>query len=812
MNKGKKLAKVSMAVLALTLGVGTVLSQPTVIPTYANSTLGETQQTLIDANTQWSYLDTNTDPGTTTDRYAWTKAGYDLSSWKKAAGKFGAKNGQIADLGDGYIPTVLLNQYISGTSDIPTFFFRTTVQVDSIEDFQSITGELIYDDAAIVYINGKKVAAFDEPEAGFESNMSYGGSNAGTPKKVDINVNEDVLKQGENIIAVELHQGRESSSDIYFEMSNLQVNYGETKVEQKGINLTVGNNEESMNVTWYANSSKKGQLQIVKAAQLVNSQFPSQSTTIDVEGQLSNDGNYHYYQATINNLEENTKYAYRLVNEETISDIYTFETKDFDGSYSFILAGDPQIGASGNAISDTEGWDKTLKDSVDKFDPNFILSAGDQVNTASSESQYAGYLEHSQLTSVPQATTVGNHDSSSNAYNQHFNLPNETEYGKTTAGSDYWYVYNNTLFMDINTNNTSTAEHKAFMQEAIEKNSDVRWKVVVFHHSIYSVASHAVEDSILQRRQELAPVFDELGIDVVLMGHDHVYVRSHIMKGLQVSQKTTGLSSITDPDGILYVTANSASGSKYYDIKTNISTDFVDTMDQSKQRSISHIQVSENEFKITTYLYNSNTSEWTNLDQFSIIKSAQTNDTETILKDETTSVNVEVNAPAKTIEKDSALSVTEIKEGSVYDSVKTKLKEQPLTLLDVQLIKDKAVVQPLNNVTVRFSLPQGYTSDKIALYRLDNLLTEVAFQIVNDKITFTTNQLGQFVIVDLTAKEENISNNLTNQNTNDKEQQAENKPSSNINTGDNTHMMAYTTLLFTALGCSVYLKKRKSEE
>ena len=805
MNKGKKLAKVSIAVLALTLGVGTVLSQPTVIPTYANSTLGETQQTLINANTQWSYLDNNIDPGTTTDRYAWTKAGYDLSSWKKAAGKFGAKNGQIADLGDGYIPTVLLNQYISGTSDIPTFFFRTTVQVDSIEDFQSITGELIYDDAAIVYINGKKVAAFDEPEAGFESNMSYGGSNAGTPKKVDINVTEDVLKQGENIIAVELHQGRESSSDIYFEMSNLQVNYGETKVEQKGINLTVGNNEESMNVTWYANSSKKGQLQIVKAAQLVNSQFPSQSTTIDVEGQLSNDGNYYYYQATINNLEENIKYAYRLVNEETISDIYTFETKDFDGSYSFILAGDPQIGASGNAISDTEGWDKTLKDSVDKFDPNFILSAGDQVNTASSESQYAGYLEHSQLTSVPQATTVGNHDSSSNAYNQHFNLPNETEYGKTTAGSDYWYVYNNTLFMDINTNNTSTAEHKAFMQEAIEKNSDVRWKVVVFHHSIYSVASHAVEDSILQRRQELAPVFDELGIDVVLMGHDHVYVRSHIMKGLQVSQKTTGLSSITDPDGILYVTANSASGSKYYDIKTNISTDFVDTMDQSKQRSISHIEVSENEFKISTYLYNSNTSEWTNLDQFSIIKSAQTNDTETILKDETTPENVEVTAQAKTIVKDTILSVTEIKAGTVFDNVKKQMHEQPFTLLDIKLINNNEEVQPLNQVKVQFSLPQGYTSDKIALYKVNNQLTEISYEIDNGKITFTTDQLGQFVIKDLTEKNSTITNN----NQQDTQEQA--KQSSNINTGDETNILTSTILLFTALGCCVYLKKKKGE-
>lgn len=45
---------------------------------------------------------------------------------------------------------------------------------------------------------------------------------------------------------------------------------------------------------------------------------------------------------------------------------------------------------------------------------------------------------------------------------------------ETAAGTDYWYVYNNTLFMNINTNNTSTAEHKAFMKEAIKENQDVR--------------------------------------------------------------------------------------------------------------------------------------------------------------------------------------------------------------------------------------------------------------------------------------------------------------------------------------------------
>lgn len=786
MNK-KQIGKVSMTVLALMLAGGTITSYSTPVPTYANTTVDANQKSLIDINTKWSYLDDNQDPGTLEDRYAWTKASYDVSSWKNAAGKFGAKRGEIADLGAGYKPTVLLNQYTSDGKDIPTYFFRTTVHVDDINNIQSITGELVYDDAAIVYMNGKKVAAFDEVEGGFSSNMSYGGSNAGDPKKADIRILQDVLKQGDNIIAVELHQGRESSSDIYFEMSHLEVNYGEKIIEQKAINLTVGSYEDSMNITWYANSSNKGQVQIVKAAELINGEFPKQAKTIDVNAQLSNDTDFHYYQTTLSQLEENQKYAYRLINEDKVSETYTFETKDFDGHYSFILAGDPQIGA-GNTVSDTEGWDKTLKDSIEKFNPNFILSAGDQVNTASNETQYAGYLSHSILTSVPQATTVGNHDSSSDAYNQHFHLPNETDYGKTIAGSDYWYVYNNTLFMDINTNNTSTAEHKAFMQEAIEKNPNVRWKVVIFHHSIYSVASHAVETSILDRRQQLAPVFDELGVDVVLMGHDHVYVRSHIMKNLDVSLNTTGLTSVSDPDGILYVTANSASGSKYYDIKTNISTDFVNTMDQSKKRSISHIEVDENEFKLTTYLYDSDTNKWEDFDEFTIKKSIETNEKEEILIEESTSTKVEIKAPIHSIQKDTTLSVKEISEGTTYLSLKQQFANNKITLLDIELMKNNQIIQPSDYLTVQLTQKQSGT---FALYRVDETLTEVPYEIVDNKITFTTQQLGQFVIVDLTKEEI--------------------KEKDEVKTGDYTHIVGYTTLLFTALGCHIYLKKKKGE-
>lgn len=833
--KKNKVLKVSMATLALLMSAGYVAQDYQVTPTYAETTkIGDSAQ-LISTATTWKYLDNNVDPGTETDRYAWTKADYNDSEWKSEAGKFGAKKGKLEDLGDGFVPTVLLNQYINGVNgdDIPAFFFRTTVNISNLDDFSSLSGKLYYDDAAIVYINGVKVASFDEPEGGFESNMSYGGSNASNPKEGVISLTKeqlkDVIKTGQNTIAVELHQGRASSSDIYFEFNNLQVDYGqeETTVEQKALNLTIGEDETKMNLTWYANTNTSGTVQLAKAGAMINGEFPSQFTTVEATNNQANDKGFYYNQATLANLEENTKYVYRVVNGDQVSKIYDFTTKDFDGSYNFIFAGDPQIGASGSASKDTEGWDKTLSDSINKFNPNFILSAGDQVNTASDENQYSGYLDHEELTSVPQATTIGNHDSSSNAYTQHFNLPNETAKGETAAGTDYWYVYNNTLFMNINTNNTSTAEHKAFMKEAIKENQDVRWKVVVFHHSVYSVASHSVESSILKRREELTPVFDDLGIDVVLMGHDHVYVRSNMMKGMKVSQETKDLTSVTDPEGILYLTANSASGSKYYDIKTNISTDFVAKMDQSKQRSISNIEVSENSFKVTTYLYNSNDNQWSTLDEFTINKSVETNSQEITLVPEETANDIRVVAPVGTVEKNSTLSAVEVNEGDLYQGIKNTLNtilgsDKDFKVFDLSLIKNGNIINPLGKVQLSLALPEGYDASKLLIYQVqdsqnnDITLNPITYTIKDGRIIIETASLGQFVLVNNVENKKPDTGNGSNtnlptvkpSNTNNSTTTTNNK----VVTGDNSNLIAWGTLLFTALGCSLVAYKSKKEE
>ena len=627
MNQVKtKLTRLSALVMA-----AAITTSITVLPAAAE---GGVSPSAIDQSTQWTYLDTGADPAgdSTAEGYvrtSWTKAGYDTTGWKMAQGSFGAKKGAIADLGGNCTPNTLLTQYKEdGTTDIEAFFFRTTVNVDDPSSIQSITGTVVYDDSATVYINGTKIAGFDDDS--IIANLQYGGSNEDAPKTGTISVTENIqnlLVQGENVVAVEIHQGRENSSDIYFNMPSLTFSTDpivDPETEQGSISISMGRNETQRNFTWYSNVSGEGTLLIAKASDVQNGEMPDNADSyLATVKEATNKSGYYSYQATALNLASNTTYAYQMVNGDAKTEISTFTTGS-GNSFSFAFAGDPQIGASGSTVSDTDGWEKTLslinENSV-MGGIDFMLSAGDQVNRANDETQYDGYLLHTKLLQLPVATVVGNHDSSSVAYDEHFNVPNESSYGSTDASSDYYFVYNHVLFMVLNSNNRSTAEHEAFMKQAIADtaNQDITWKIVTFHHSIYSVANHAAETDILERRNQLSPVFKELDIDVVLMGHDHVYCRTYMMDGLTPMTDASiydddNYSSITNPEGILYVTANSASGSKFYTIQNNLDFSYSRVMNQERVPNISRVDVSDDQFTITTY----RTSDLSVVDTFTI--------------------------------------------------------------------------------------------------------------------------------------------------------------------------------------------------
>lgn len=373
--------------------------------------------------------------------------------------------------------------------------------------------------------------------------------------------------------------------------------------------LNVGSDETELYLNWYSNSGTTGTVQWARKADLMEGEeFPAVYQEFAAVTAPSSKSGYYSNKANITDLEANTEYIYRVGHDGGWSQVYEYSTESFDNNFEFLLAGDPQIGA-GSTNSDIQGWQETMSQAEKNF-PNasFLISAGDQVNTNSNETQYEGYLSPEQMSSLPTAVNVGNHDNGKTNYSEHFTVPNESELGEIAStgdqSGDYWYTYGDVLFLSLNSNDTSTAEHEAFLKEAIAENgSDVKWKIVTFHHSVYSTASHTTDKDIIQRRSELPPIFSELGIDAVLMGHDHVYTRSYMMQGTTPVNADQGpQASVTNPakGEVLYLTANSASGSKYYSIK-NLDFPFKAVMDQKNRPNLTDVKVTDDSLTFTTY-------------------------------------------------------------------------------------------------------------------------------------------------------------------------------------------------------------------
>tara|TARA_B100001250_G_scaffold163400_2_gene140486 strand:- start:5572 stop:7752 length:2181 start_codon:yes stop_codon:yes gene_type:complete len=161
-------------------------------------------ETAVFANDYWRYLVPDSEPVSN-----WNELSFDDSNWDEGVGGFGYGDGD-----DGTITDQALSVY-----------FRTDFNV---EDLSKLSGAIIsadYDDGFIAYLNGIEVGrSYNLPEVGtfvpFDSGTSYDHEaslyNGGLPESIymdslDLN---NILIEGQNIFAVQLHNINSSSSDL----------------------------------------------------------------------------------------------------------------------------------------------------------------------------------------------------------------------------------------------------------------------------------------------------------------------------------------------------------------------------------------------------------------------------------------------------------------------------------------------------------------------------------------------------------------------------------------------------------------------
>ncbi len=455
--------------------------------------------------------------------------------------------------------------------------------------------------------------------------------------------------------------------------------------DREQISLSPGNDNSSLNFAWYTKKASGIQkLKIAENKRLTNAKVYEAKQTEAVTDK--DDTTYVSNKVTATDLKADTTYyySYQKDGQWTAPEKYT---TDNGSKFSFIFVGDPQIGSSNelkgaateefyNAQSaavanDAFNWNTTLNQAMEKTGnkASFVLSSGDQIQSTKkkspnkaawgSEIEYSGYLSPEVLKNLPVATTVGNHDADNANYTYHFNTANASELGSNgKVGGDYWFKHDNALFIMLNTQDTNVEEHRQFIEQTVAANKDCKWRIVTLHQDIYGSAEHSNEPEITNLRYQLAPIFEDNKVDVVLTGHDHAYSRTQILKGghktteytdddfdpmldkdmdagenpdtvytakgnikadttdpsekaylnylnqvmdkdaiQQVTKKGT---TVFNPTGILYMTAGSSSGSKYYDLVPRQQS-YIANRWQQDVPTYSVIDITDTTFTINTY-------------------------------------------------------------------------------------------------------------------------------------------------------------------------------------------------------------------
>jgi DNA repair exonuclease SbcCD nuclease subunit len=363
------------------------------------------------------------------------------------------------------------------------------------------------------------------------------------------------------------------------------------------------------------------------------------SDTVDLSSAISN-ANYtgagtsysiepiQSHKAETAALEPGTEYVYSVgdgaLNVTSVASPASITTPSSNlDTFNFNWVTD--VHAARNNNDDHNG--KALEQAFTDF-PNaeFILSSGDQVTYGFDTSEWDGFFESNSdiFGRVPLYMGTGNHeyDGAGNSWAPNnswdpldptlqnlFGRYNPPKNGASFYGggdgkermvsgldklqfesSNYYFVYGDTLFMIMDYQDQSSDSQIKAQQDwmkSVVKQNPTKWRVAVIHKSLFG---YRMANPIAS----WTTAFDEAGVDVVLAGHDHLYVRTKLYaNGEIIEPQTYG-------NGTTYITSYSGNNDRrgtYY-TKDPANVTYVDV--RAIGPGYSNISISPTEIRVTS--------------------------------------------------------------------------------------------------------------------------------------------------------------------------------------------------------------------
>lgn len=493
------------------------------------SRINEAQTPLVSAGSSWKYLDNGTDPGT-----AWRSGTFNDASWASGNAELG--------YGDSDEATVVSYGSSSSGKYISTYF-RKTFNVTNPSQFTSLDLQAVRDDGIIVYINGTEV---------WRDNMPSGNVNSGTLASSTIafgsesswnqtSISSSYLTAGTNVIAVEIHQDAGNSSDISF---NLKLNGNTTATAatvDRGPYLNIGTSS-TMIVKWRTTQATDSKVYYGTTAGNLNMVASSPAFVTD-------------HEMKITGLSASTVYYYAvgctgstLTPQSNTTYFKTSPVQGTKGHYKFWAIGDGGTGDT-NQKSATAGFlNYTAGSHIDGW-----IWLGDNAYNNGYDSQYQSSVftnntYEDELKRMVLWPAPGNHDynnhipfSPSPAYYDIFTLPTAAEAGGLASGTEKYYSYNygNIHFIVLDSydeGRNATDPMALWLTNDLAANT-MPWTIAYWHHPPYTKGSHNSDNSnfldgeLPEIRQNIIPIIEAGGVDLVLNGHSHSYERTYLLDG-----------------------------------------------------------------------------------------------------------------------------------------------------------------------------------------------------------------------------------------------------------------------------------------
>lgn len=195
----------------------------------------------------------------------------------------------------------------------------------------------------------------------------------------------------------------------------------------------------------------------------------------------------------------------------------------------FVVLGDGR--ASVDGVGPSAYWRGMLDEAL-ALSPAFILNTGDLVKNGPDRAEWDPYLESLPIW-PPMIAVRGNHDRG----------PHYSALGAgVESGFDWRYGPVRVVGID---SDIHTVNAQIRLLDRILSYDRAPWTVVILHRPIYSRGPHGTDER--GANDEMLPIFEKHGVDMVFAGHDHDYERFCPM-----------LDDQCDKEGVTYVVTGGA--------------------------------------------------------------------------------------------------------------------------------------------------------------------------------------------------------------------------------------------------------------